>query len=77
MLIDRRGIASSGTVSRIDLQTSRATHTIAVGLQPTGLAWDEPRQRLYVANSNDESVSVIDTSANNVVKTIAIQPFTV
>ena len=31
--------------------------------------------RLYVANSNDDSVSVIDTNTNQVSRTIKIQPF--
>ncbi|HYO83484.1 MAG TPA: alkaline phosphatase family protein, partial [Bryobacteraceae bacterium] len=52
-----------------------ATHTVAVGLHPTALALDEQRQRLYVANSNSDSISVIDTAANRVVSTIQLQPF--
>src|SRR5205823_3267582 len=41
----------------------------------TALALDEARRRLYVANGNGDSVSVIDTEHIQVVKTIAIQPF--
>jgi YVTN family beta-propeller protein len=48
-----------------------------VGLHPTALVWDQSAHRLYVANGNQDSVSVVDTSTQQVVKTIAIQPFQV
>jgi YVTN family beta-propeller protein len=64
-----RGIAANGAVTRIDLTTLKATHTIQVGLHPTGVLWDERRNRLYVANSNSDSVSVIDSARNTVIQT--------
>jgi YVTN family beta-propeller protein len=73
--VDARGIASTGTVVRIDIAAGKVSHTIPVGLHPTATAWDEPRRRLYVANGNSDSVSVIDTEANAVVRTIELQPF--
>jgi YVTN family beta-propeller protein len=39
------------------------------------MALDEPRRRLYVANGNSDSVSLIDTDRSLVVRTIPIQPF--
>jgi YVTN family beta-propeller protein len=75
VLIDERGIASSGTVSRIDLVSGKVTATIAVGLHPTGLALDEARQRLFVANSNSDSISIVDTATNRVLDTLELQPF--
>ncbi len=75
VVVDGRGVASTGAVTRMDLETGKATHTLAVGLHPTALALDEARRRLYVANGNSDSVSVIDTERVQVVKTIAIQPF--
>jgi len=44
--------------------------TIAVGKQPGGLAVDPGRQRLYVANQGDDSVSVIDEAPQQVSATI-------
>lgn len=76
VLIDAHGIASSGTVSRVDLRTNRVTDEVGVGLHPTALAWDEARKRLYVANGNSDSVSVIGTDSNAVIATWKIQPFT-
>src|SRR5262249_57391053 len=40
------------------------------------MVWDEKRERLYVANGNKDSVSVIDTKSNRVSATFPIQPFT-
>lgn len=75
IVVDQRGVASTGTVMRIDTKTGEVTHKIAVGLHPTGIVLDESHKRLYIANGNSESVSVIDTDRNAVVRTIEIQPF--
>jgi YVTN family beta-propeller protein len=75
VVVDERGIASTGTVTRIDLATRTATDTISVDLHPTAIIWDEAHQKLFVANSNRDSVSVIDTVSNKVAETISVQPF--
>lgn len=75
VVTDERGIASTGTVSRIDLVMGKVEQTIAVGLHPTAIVWDEPSARLYVANGNQDSISVIDTKRNVVIKTFVLQPF--
>jgi YVTN family beta-propeller protein len=75
VVIDARGIASTGTLSRLDLLAGRVTNEVSVGLHPTALAWDEDRNRLYVTNGNSDSVSVIDTKLNRVLATWEVQPF--
>ncbi len=75
VVVDSRGIASTGTVTRVDLTSGQVTHTIQVGLHPMAVLWDEPRQLVYVANGNSDSVSVIDALQNRLVNTIAVQPF--
>jgi YVTN family beta-propeller protein len=72
--VDARGIAQPGNVTRVDLVTGTTT-VIPVGRHPTGLAWDQSGGRLYVANGNSDSVSVIDTRTNKLVQSIAIAPF--
>src|SRR5579872_622718 len=52
------------------------THTIPVGLHPTAIVWDERAQRVYVANGNSDSVSVIDSGKMTVSRTISLDPFT-
>jgi DNA-binding beta-propeller fold protein YncE len=52
--------STTGTVSIINLSTGAVVKNIAVGLHPTAiLAWDG---YVFVANSNSDSVSVIDTT---------------
>lgn len=75
LVIDRRGSVISGTVSRIDLERRVITSTIEVGQHPTALSWDQTRQRLYVANSNGDSISVLDTAVNRVTATWPLRPF--
>ena len=73
--IDAKGIAERGTVVRVDVAAATVTASIDVGLHPTGLAWDEPHERLFVANGNSDDVSVIDTKRNARAASIAIAPF--
>jgi YVTN family beta-propeller protein len=73
-VVDARGVAASGTVSVIDLQAKTVIAEIEVGLQSSGIALDEAHSRLYVANANSDTVSVIDTSTLRVVETISVRP---
>ena len=70
----KTGIASSGTVSVIDLSSRLTTTTIEVLLHPSGLALSSDGSRLFVANANSDSLSVIDTETDRVVKTISTKP---
>jgi DNA-binding beta-propeller fold protein YncE len=73
--ITARGIAMPGTVDRIDVTSGTVTHRLTVGQHPTGLVWDQRRDRLYVANGNSDDISVVDTRRNVIVGTIALTPF--
>ena len=75
VVVDDRGLAATGTASRVDLLAGQVTHTIRVGLHPTALAWNETARRLYVANSNSDSISVVDTAKNAVAATFDLRPF--
>lgn len=75
VVVDARGIAASGTIARVDLQSNQVTNTIEVGRHPTAMALDEARHRLYVANNNSDSVSIVDTRTNTAAGAIVIQPF--
>jgi len=67
------GGATTGTVSVVDLATGAVTKSINVGLQPTAeyLAADGT---LFVANSNDDSMTLIDTSHDEAVQTVNVNP---
>jgi YVTN family beta-propeller protein len=63
------GSTSTGTVSVVDLASFKVTASISTGLHPTGMAfWGD--DRLLVANAYSDSISVIDTVSNTVLKTI-------
>lgn len=75
VVVDPRGIAASGTLTRIDLTAMRATDTVAVGLHSTAMAWDQQRERLYVANGNEDSISVVGTRGRRLLRSFPLQPF--
>src|SRR3954453_13838939 len=72
------GTSTTGTVSVIDTtQVSPAVGTIPVGLHPTAMYFQPNAQpagkkagALFVANTNDDTISVIDTKKDKVVQTI-------
>ena len=72
------GGAVTGTVSVVSLNSGLGTnqgqeiHEIPVGLEPTALYQD--RHALFVANSNDDSMSVIDEGTNTVTQTVRTNP---
>jgi len=69
-----RGTSTTGTVSVIDTSNPTATPTsLEVGLHPTAMYLSGTA--LYVANTNSDTVSVIDTAKQKVVQTISTQPW--
>jgi len=75
VVVDGRGIASTGTVARIDLESRQVTGTVDVGLHPVAMAWDEAGGRLYVANANTDTISIVDSATARVSDTIRLRPF--
>lgn len=67
------GFSTTGTVSVVDLRAGTVVDTIAVELHPTAMI--AHGTRLYVANTNSDSVSIIDVASNRVLRTIATSPF--
>jgi len=68
----KTGGAITGTVSVVSLKTGKETQEIPVGLQPTALYQDG--STLFVANSNDDSLSMIDEGDNSVAQTVHTNP---
>jgi YVTN family beta-propeller protein len=62
------GAAITGTVSVVDLPSMKVTANISTGLHPTGMAFYNGY--LLVANTYSDTVSVVDTSTNEVKRTI-------
>ncbi len=68
-----RNIASEGSVSIVDLETSRVLAEIVVGRHASGLAVN-PAGVVYVTNANSDTVSVIDVWKAQLVETISTRP---
>jgi len=68
------GTSATGMVSVIDtVNASTAVASINVQLHPTAMSLNSTA--LYVANTNSDTVSVIDTKTGTVMQTIATQPW--
>src|SRR5208282_2153345 len=64
------GAAITGTVSVVDLPSMTVTANISTGLHPTGMAFYG--RYLLVANTYSDTLSVIDTTTNEVAWTIDV-----
>jgi YVTN family beta-propeller protein len=68
------GNSTNGTLSVIDpAVVGTEVGTVKVGLHPTAMY--AKGAVLYVANTNDDTVSVVDTTNDHVVQTITTQPW--
>jgi YVTN family beta-propeller protein len=75
IVADLQSAASiTGTVSVVKLSNGAVVHSLPVGLQPTAIL--ASTGYVFVANSNSDSVSVIDSKTNRVIETLHIQTFT-
>src|SRR6185369_9932514 len=62
---------SEGTVAVV--QQAKVVSRVAVGRHPTAMLLNSERTRLFVANSNDDSVSVIDTQTDKEIERISVR----
>ncbi|MFO0845950.1 MAG: alkaline phosphatase family protein [Gemmataceae bacterium] len=74
VLVDARGVASSGTVGRVDLGAGRMRREVETGLHPAGLALSADGKKLYVANANSDTVTVLDAAALSREKDLVVRP---
>jgi YVTN family beta-propeller protein len=66
------GAATTGTVSVVDFDHGGVTSSIDVGLHPTALY--RHGDALFVTNTGSDSVSIIDTTSDQVVQTFDTSP---
>ena len=64
------GAAITGTVSVVDLKSMKVKATVFTGLHPTGMAFYGGY--LLVANTYSDTISMVDTTTNEVKKTISL-----
>jgi YVTN family beta-propeller protein len=67
------GNANNGTISVFDTGTLAVVKTIEVGLHPSAMALSPDGKRLFVANANSDSISVIATAQDAIEATIDVR----
>ncbi|MGL4649655.1 MAG: bifunctional YncE family protein/alkaline phosphatase family protein, partial [Caldilineaceae bacterium] len=70
------GATVTGSVSVYDIAGGEVIADVMVGLHPTAIAFDAASTRMYVANSNSDTVSVVDIASDDfpVVEEIMVRP---
>ena len=61
---------AAGSLSVYDVANDRMLPDVPVGLHPTAMLFDKASTRLYVANSNEDTISALDLTA----KALAADP---
>ncbi len=69
------GATLQGSVSVINQENGQVEKEIQVGLHPSALLVSPDKQFVYVANANSDNISVINTSTNMVIDSIAVNLF--
>ena len=74
MAIDpRTDAALRGSLSFIDANTF-ATSEMDEGRQPTGMALSHDAKTLYVANSDEDTITAVDIGSHSVLRSLSLQP---
>ncbi|MBC8135375.1 MAG: bifunctional YncE family protein/alkaline phosphatase family protein [Fibrella sp.] len=72
--VDERGVATSGSVSLLDLGTGKEVTQIETGLHASDLLLSEDGKSLYVANANQDTISIVDTGQRRLRNTVIVKP---
>jgi len=73
VLADKAYVSCWNDSSIAVVQAGKLLSRIPVGRHPTAMLFNPERTRLYVANSNDDSVSVIDTRTDKEIERISVR----
>ncbi len=74
VVVDERGVPTSGVISVVNLTSGVEAAQVATGLHPSDLVLSPDGGTLYVANAMSDTVSVIDTQTRKVRETILVRP---
>ncbi len=72
-IVDKYGAVATGCVTVVDPMTGKVIKNIPVGLHPNDIIASPDQKFVYVANANDDNVSVISTAEQKVVETISVR----
>jgi DNA-binding beta-propeller fold protein YncE len=74
VLVDERGVASSGTVARVSLEVGKMIRQQEIGLHPAGLALSADGKRLFVACANSDTVCLLNAPSLELVQRLSVRP---
>ena len=66
------GVASSGSITVVDLDKKAGIRDINVGLHPSAMTFSPDRSLLYVACANSDLITIINTSTDEVAGRISV-----
>jgi len=72
-VVDARGVGASGCVSVVDLAQKHEIVQIPTGLHPSDMEMSRDGRRLFVANANSDTVSIIDTESRRAIQTLSLR----
>ncbi|MEI6431912.1 MAG: bifunctional YncE family protein/alkaline phosphatase family protein, partial [bacterium] len=75
--VDERGVALRGGVSFIDLTVGKSIALTETGRHAGALALSLDGKSLYVANANDDTVSIVNAASHRILKTFTVRQDTV
>ncbi|MBS1703177.1 MAG: hypothetical protein JST12_16055 [Armatimonadetes bacterium] len=68
------GSERDGVVDVVDIPSHTVTKSIRTGNAPVGMLLSRWQDKLYVANSGSDTISIIDTKTDKVIDTITVRP---
>ena len=71
--VDKFGTVASGTVSVMNPETGNILKEIQTGLHPNDIITNPRQSYVFVANGNDDNISVIDTKTDEITETISVR----
>ena len=71
--VDKYGAVSSGSVTILNPETGNTLNEMIVGLHPNDIISSPDEAFVYVANGNDDNISVINTKTQVVTETISVR----
>ena len=69
------GATKGGSVSIIDINEGKTVKEVSVGLHPNAIISSPDRQFVYIANSNSDNITVINTSSDTVTDSVNVGLF--
>lgn len=72
--IEEDGVAAAGSVSILDLVSGKSLKQLRTGLQPCSIAIDSKKNLAYIAEANNDSITILDIKNNKIQSSFECKP---